>query len=141
MGRQQKPCRSYPVEAILCVYAASAKEPKPGDPGFTSLSAPSSSGNIGRFLNQEAIERLVFAHDAGWGYDRLVDLYDNYRLQIQRADPGWSADRSDCSDGSIAFVGTLPTLPNRVPVITPIAPYFWARLVQPQRRHCCLTSE
>lgn len=93
--------------------------PAPGDPGFTSLPAAPPGGNVGRFLNQEAIRRLVLAHDAGWSYAQLVDLYDAFRLQIQRTSKSWSADRAACSDGSTAFIGALPTLPDRVLVIQP----------------------
>ena len=98
---------------------AAAKQVSPGDPGFTSLSATPTGGNVGRFLNQTAVQRLLLAYDAGWSYDQLVDLYDNFRQQIQRANPGWIADRSACSDGSTAFVGALPALPDRVLVIMP----------------------
>jgi hypothetical protein len=96
---------------------ASAKQIGPGDPGFTSLPAAPTGGNVGRFLNQEAIRRLTLAYDAGWSYDQLVDLYDNFRLQIQRSCPGWTADRAACSDGSTAFVGALPAASNRILVI------------------------
>ena len=68
-------------------------------------------------MNREAVRRLVLAHDSGWSYDELVALYDELRLQIQAASPGWTADRASCRDGSTAFVGglgaVLAILPNR----------------------------
>jgi hypothetical protein len=96
-----------------------SKTLRPGDPAFATLPTLPSAGNAGRFLNQQAIARLILAHDDGWSYDQLVDLYDSFRLQIQRASPGWTADRAQCTDGSTAFLGTLPTIANRVLVIMP----------------------
>jgi len=68
-------------------------------------------------MNREAVRRLTLAHDSGWSYDELVELYDELRLQIQAANPGWTADRASCRDGSTAFVGglgaVLAILPNR----------------------------
>ena len=58
-------------------------------------------------MNREAVRRLTLAHDSGWSYDELVALYDDFRLQIQGASPGWTADRASCSDGSTVFVGGL----------------------------------
>lgn len=59
----------------------------------------------------------MVAHDVGWSYDQLVNLYDDFRQQIQRACPGWSADRAACADGSAVFVGSqaevLAIMPDR----------------------------
>jgi len=107
---------------------ATAKHLRPGDPAFGVLPAAPSGGNIGRFLNQEAVDRLILAHDAGWSYAQLVDLYDGFRLQIQRASPGWIADRASCSDGSTAFVGALPGVANRVLVVMPDRSMFLGSL-------------
>lgn len=68
-------------------------------------------------MNREAVRRLGLAHDSGWSYDELVALYDDFRLQIQGVNPGWTADRASCSDGSTVFVGglgaVLAILPDR----------------------------
>ncbi|HEU5073099.1 MAG TPA: hypothetical protein VFU02_02985 [Polyangiaceae bacterium] len=68
-------------------------------------------------MNREAVRRLGLAHDSGWSYDELVALYDEYRVQIQAASHGWTADRASCSDGSTVFVGglgaVLAILPDR----------------------------
>jgi hypothetical protein len=95
-----------PFELWSC-RVATAKQPSPGKPGFRVLPAPPVGGNVGKFLNSEAIRRLILAYDSAWSYDDLVDLYDSFRLQIQRANPGWTADRGGCSDGSTVFVGSL----------------------------------
>jgi hypothetical protein len=69
-----------------------------------------SSGPValpGRALNREAIRRLELAHDAGWNCDKLAELYDDLKTQIERLSPGWRATRIICSDGSHGFVGEL----------------------------------
>ena len=86
---------------------ATPKQPSPKEAGFRALPAAPPGENAGTFLNREAVRRLCLAYDSGWSYDELVALYDDLRLQIQGASPGWTADRAFCSDGSTAFVGGL----------------------------------
>lgn len=57
-------------------------------------------------MNRKALNRLVLARAAGWSYDRLADLYDTMKRQIEAAVPGWRATRVKCVDGSHAFIGS-----------------------------------
>jgi hypothetical protein len=72
---------------------------------------------VGRTLHAESIRRLMLAHMAGWSYDKLAELYNELKLQIESADPAWRASRLACSDGSHVFVGTyaqaLAIMPDR----------------------------
>jgi hypothetical protein len=81
--------------------------PHPGEPGFRTLPEAPPGQAEGRTLNREAMRRLGLAHDAGWSYAELADLYDVLRMQIEGACPGWRATRVKCSDGSHAFIGAL----------------------------------
>jgi len=111
----RRPCAGVPRYAAARV--PTTKPPSPKDPGFRTLPVAPSGENAGTFMNREAVRRLTLAHDSGWSYDELVTLYDDLRLQIQAASPGWTADRASCRDGSTAFVGglgaVLAILPNR----------------------------
>jgi len=58
-------------------------------------------------LNGQALFRLQEAHAQAWSHDELAELYNDLKLQIEQACPGWRADRVKCSDGSHGFVGAL----------------------------------
>lgn len=98
-------------------HVPSPPRPSPNDSAFRTLPMAAGGENAGTFMNREAVRRLALAHDSGWSYDELVTLYDDFRLQIQAASPGWTADRASCSDGSAVFVGglgaVLAVLPDR----------------------------
>lgn len=105
------------LSKVCCARVPISKPASPKDAGFRTLPKAPRGENAGTFMNREAVRRLGLAHDTGESYDELVALYDAFRLQIQAASHGWTADRASCSDGSTAFVGglgaVLAILPDR----------------------------
>jgi len=70
------------------------------------LTIPPAGTNIGAAMNREAFTRLKLAHGSGMLHTDIAALYEFLKDQIVREAGGnWIADRAECVDGSVLFLG------------------------------------
>jgi hypothetical protein len=99
---------------------------EPEEDLYAPLLVPPIGENVGTLMSREAVSRLVLASQRGMSYDRVADLFEHLKGQIEEKADGWRATRARCVDGSVVFLGDQYAL-----VITPEGGIYRGNTLEP----------